>query len=80
MSYWFADSLREGSGRSSVPILLASCQQNSMDIYHYCVYREKILMMDRGTVRNMWIFHSKNRFENLVHVVGFIIRIVTDVL
>jgi hypothetical protein len=23
------------------------------DIYHCCVYSEKLLMMDRGTVRNM---------------------------
>ena len=23
------------------------------DIYHYCVYSGKLLMMDRGTVRNM---------------------------
>ena len=23
------------------------------DIYHYCVYSEKLLMMDRGTVRKM---------------------------
>jgi hypothetical protein len=23
------------------------------DIYHGCVYSEKLLMMDRGTVRNM---------------------------
>jgi len=23
------------------------------DIYHFCVYCEKLLMMDRGTVRNM---------------------------
>ena len=30
MSYRFADSLREGSGRNSVLILLASCQQTSM--------------------------------------------------
>jgi len=26
---------------------------NLYDIYHCCVYREKLLMMDRGTVRNM---------------------------
>ena len=26
---------------------------NMYDIYHYCVYGEKLLMMDRGTVRNM---------------------------
>jgi len=33
--------------------LLASCQQNLCDIYHCCVYSEKLLMMDRVTVRNM---------------------------
>ena len=26
---------------------------NLYDIYHCCVYSEKFLMMDRGTVRNM---------------------------
>ena len=26
---------------------------NLYDIYHFCVYSEKFLMMDRGTVRNM---------------------------
>jgi len=26
---------------------------NLCDIYHFCVYSEKLLMMDRGTVRNM---------------------------
>jgi len=49
----FADSLRAEAGQSSVLILLASCQQNLYDIYHGCVYSEKLLMMDRGTVRNM---------------------------
>ena len=32
------------------------CRQlsaNLYDINHYCVYSEKLLMMDRGTVRNM---------------------------
>ena len=52
MSYRFADSLREGSG-GTILILLASCQQNLYDIYHFCVHSEKLLMMDRGTVRNM---------------------------
>ena len=50
MSYRFADSLRTGSGRSYILILLASCQQTSM---YCCVYSAKLLMMDRGTVRNM---------------------------
>jgi len=26
---------------------------NLYDIYHCCVYSEKLLMLDRGTVRNM---------------------------
>ena len=50
-----------------IPLLLASCQQTCMtytiatrklsanlyDIYHCYVYKEKLLMLDRGTVRNM---------------------------
>jgi len=42
MSY----SLRAGSGRTSVLILL-------YDIYHCCVYSEKLLMMNREILRNM---------------------------
>ena len=44
------------------------------DIYHCCVYSEKLLMMDRGTVRNMYRFIPKIKFEKLVQLVGFIIR------
>jgi len=32
---------------------------NLYDIYHCCVPSEKLLMMDRGTVRNMWSFILK---------------------
>jgi hypothetical protein len=55
MSYTFAESLRAGSGWncSSVLIHLASCLQNSYDIYHCCVYSEELLMTDKETVRNM---------------------------
>jgi hypothetical protein len=35
-----------------------SCE-NLCDIYHYCVYSEKLLMMDRGTVQNMQSFFPK---------------------
>jgi len=48
----YSYSLRAGSGRN-VLILLASCQQSLYDICHCCVYSGKLLMMDRGTVRNM---------------------------
>jgi len=29
------------------------CHTGFADIHHNCVYSEKLLMMDRGTVRNM---------------------------
>jgi len=57
MSYSFADSLRVGSGRNFVLILLASCQQTCMTytiVVCVCVCTvKKLLMMDRGTVRNI---------------------------
>jgi len=34
--------------------------------------------MDRGTVRKHVEFYSKNKFEKLVHLVGFIARIYHD--
>jgi len=37
---------------------------NLYDIYHCCVYSEKVLMMDRGTVRNMWSFIPKINLRN----------------
>jgi len=49
MSYRFAGSLR------------ANCQQNSLCC---CVYSEKLLMMDRGTVRNMYSFIPKINLRN----------------
>jgi len=56
MSYRFADSLGAGSGWNWVPFhpvpahkLLAKLY----NVHHCCVYSKKLLMMDRGTVRNM---------------------------
>ena len=34
------------------------------DIYHCCVYSEKLLMMDKGTVRNMKSTVSKINLKN----------------
>jgi hypothetical protein len=39
--------------RCSILILIASCQQTCMTYTYCCVYSEKLLMMDRRTVRNM---------------------------
>jgi hypothetical protein len=60
-------SLRAGSGRNQFRPDPAA--RKLYDIYHCCVYSEKLLMMDRGTE-----FFSKNKFEKLVHRVGFIVR------
>ena len=54
MSYRFVGSLRAGSGRSQLrPDPARKLPTNLYDIYHFCVYSEKLLMMDRGTVRDM---------------------------
>ena len=54
MSYRFADNLRAGSRRNeSRPDPARKLSANVYDIYHRCVYSEKRLMVDRGTVRNM---------------------------
>ena len=49
MSYRFAES---------------KLSANVCDIYHCCVYSEKLLMMDRGTVRNMQSFIPKINLRN----------------
>jgi len=71
MSYRFADSLRAGSGRNcrSVLILLASCMTYTIAV---CTVKKS----DDGQ-RNCpkhVEFYFKNKFEKLVHLVGFIIR------
>ena len=53
-------------------------QNFSITCTYCCVYSEKLLMMDRGTVPKHVELYSKNKFEKLVHLVGFIIRIYHD--
>ena len=48
------------------------------DIYHCCVYSEKLLMMGTEELSETYRVYSKNKFEKLVHLVGFIIRIYHD--
>ena len=53
MTYSFADSLRAGSRQNWFhPDPARRLSTDIYDIYHCCVYSEK-LMMDRGTVRNV---------------------------
>jgi hypothetical protein len=37
---------------------------NLYDIYQCCVYSEKLLTTDRGTVRNMWSFLPNINLRN----------------
>jgi len=58
MSYRFADSLLAVFTNLRTYLLLTACDvrklsANLYDVYHCCVYSETLLMMDRGTVRNM---------------------------
>jgi len=75
MSYRFADSLLAGSGRNQFcPDPARKLSANLYDIYHCCVYSEKLLMMGQRNCPEHVEFYSKNKFEKLVHLVGFIIR------
>jgi len=49
---------------SIIRSLVLCTQQNLYNIYHCCVYSEKLLMMDRGTVRNMQSFIPKINLRN----------------
>ena len=55
MPYRFDDSLceQDQEGTQFCPDPARKLSVNLYDIYHCCVYSEKLLMMDRGTVRNM---------------------------
>ena len=78
MSYSFADSLRAGSGQNSVLILLASYNCKLYDTYYCCVYSEKLSDDRQRNCPKHVESYSKNKFEKLVHLVGFIIRIFHD--
>ena len=55
-----------------IQVLLTACEEDQdgklsaylYDIYHCCVYSEKLLMMDTGTVQNMWSFIPKINLRN----------------
>jgi len=63
---WYVSySLRAGSGRNwSRPDPARKLSANLLDIYHCSVYGAKLLMKERGTVRNMYSFIPKINFRN----------------
>jgi len=60
MTYRFADSLRSA---------------NLYDVYHCCVYSEKTPDDGQRNCPKHVEFYCKNKFEKLLHVVGFIIGV-----
>jgi len=71
MSCRFADSLQAGSGCNTVPARKLST--NLYDIPLLCVQWKTPDDGQRNCLKHVE-FHSKNKSEKLVHVVGFIIR------
>ena len=55
-------------------LLLDCCLQTCMTHTIAECTVNKLLMMDRGTVRNMKSFMTKLKFAKLVHLVGLIIK------
>ena len=68
--------LRAGS-RRSILILLASCQQTCMT-YTIAVCTVKTPDDGQRNCPKHVEFYSKNKFEKLVHLVGFIMRSYED--
>ena len=63
--WYMSYSLRAGSGQNQFrPDPARKLSTNLYDIYHCCVYSEKLLVMDRGTVRNMLSFIPKINVRN----------------
>jgi hypothetical protein len=74
MSYSFADSLQAGSGWKFHPGPAGKLSTKLYDIYHSCMYSAKTPDDGQRNSPKHVEFHSKNKFEKLVHLVGFIIR------
>jgi len=65
MLYKYDDSLQAGSEWNWFhPDPACKPSANLYDIYHCCVYNEKLLMMDKGTVRNMYSFIPRINLRN----------------
>ena len=53
---------------------------NMYDIYHWCVYSKKTPDNGQRKCPKHVEFHSKKKFQKLVQLVGFIIRIMWNIL
>jgi hypothetical protein len=76
MSHRSVDSFWAGPGWncSSILVLLRSCLQTCVKYTIAECAVNKLLMMDRQTVWNIYRVSCQNKFVKLVHLVGFIIK------
>ena len=70
----YADCLLAGSGRILIP--LASSQHNLYDIYLLLCIQYQAPDDEQKTCPKPVEFYSKNKFDKLVYLAGFIIRII----
>jgi len=56
--------------------MICSYNKTSMTYTCCCVYSAGLLMMDRERLSETCEFHSKNKFEKLVHLICFVIRMI----
>jgi len=77
MVYVLTACEQDQDGISSVLILLTSCQQTRMT-YTIAVCTVKTPDDGQRNCPKHVEFYSKNKFEELVHLVGFVIRIYHD--
>jgi len=75
MVYVLTACEQDQDGTGSVLILLASCQQTCMTYtVAVCSVKKTPDDVQRNSPKHVE-FYSKNKFQKLVHLVGFIIRI-----
>jgi hypothetical protein len=75
VSYRFVDNFRAGSGWNAVPFHPdPACKLSAdlCDLYHCCVYSKKTSDGGQRNCPKHVEFHSKKKFEKLVHLVGFL--------
>jgi hypothetical protein len=73
MSYRFVDGFRAAS-----ILILLLLESSLYDVYHCCVYSKKTPDDGQRNCPKHVPFHFQNKFEKLVLLVGFIIRICHD--
>ena len=74
MVYVLTACEQDQDGTEFLPDPVRKLSANLYDVYHCCVYSEKIPDDGQRNCPKHVEFYSINKFEKLVHLFGFIIR------